>query len=215
MSSKASTKDPLLCSKPYKIQCGTTKLTICLIVSQQHEVNPFFCADLLLPFTKCNHILNTVLCHCPGWEAQWLCTKRQCCNRHCQSANHLRMWPPEEEGGRAYKRDCLKLNRSCLQLPGHKRLTNNANMRMHTNEQPRQWGYKQELMNTSHLCCSPMSSLKHLFGELIFLLGAKQRTKKTFNICSDQSKREGEMPPTAWLICIHMGKSARILSNNS
>lgn len=64
---------------------------------------------------------------------------------------------------------------------------------MHTNEQPRQSGYKQELMNASScLCRSPMGLLKHLFfGELLFSLAAKQQSKKTFNMCSGQSKREG------------------------
>lgn len=45
---------------------------------------------------------------------------------------------------------------------------------MHTNEQPRQSGDKQELINASHLFGLPMGSLIHLFGELFIFLAAKQ-----------------------------------------
>lgn len=132
----------------------------------------------------------------------------------CQSPAHV---PARRGGGKSGPEGlCLKLNRGCLQLPGHKRLTKkNANMRMHTNEQPRQSGDKQELINASYLFCLPMGSLIHLFGELFFSCSKTVQSEKIFNICSDQSKKEGKMQPTIWLICIHMEQSARMFSNNS
>lgn len=81
----------------------------------------------------------------------------------------------------------------------------NANTRMHTNEQPRQSGGKQELINAPHLSCFclPMDSLIHLLGEafyflllLFFFCSTTVQSKKIFS--QDQSKREGggQMQPT-------------------
>lgn len=89
-------------------------------------------------------------------------------------------------------------------------------MRMHTNEQPRQSGDKQELINASHLFCLLMGSLIHLLGELFFFLAAKQyKVRRPSIYAVTKEKERGKMQPTIWLICIHTDQSARIFPHNS
>lgn len=108
-----STKESLLCIKPQNTRCGKTKAKDRSIISRGCEASASYCANSLPPLP---HIFPIVNSH---FLLQWMAATlsvyhRHCCNRRCQSANHLRACLQEEERGRMDLRDYAKSWRAAV-----------------------------------------------------------------------------------------------------
>lgn len=165
--------------KPNKTPRGTAKVTIRFIISRRRKANTFFCANLS---PKCNpifHIVNSHFlitlddkqaeCAPKGNAATDTANLPITCACACQKRRG-----EERTRGTAPEAKQKLFTITWTQKTNKKK---NANMRMHTNEQPRQSGDKQELINASHLFCLPMGSLIHLLGELFFFFLQQNSTK--------------------------------------